>query len=117
ILRKCYQISDVCIVAGSFTNKIGGHNILEPCYYGRPVLFGPHMFTQLESVDMINQYKAGKQVPIEEVYGTLLKWLTHNTKASEVGKNGLQLASESRGSTSRTLNALKPVLDSICKIN
>ena len=38
VLRKCYQAADLAIVAGSFTSKVGGHNIMEPCWYGVPTL-------------------------------------------------------------------------------
>lgn len=115
VLRTCYQLSDVSIVAGSFTNKVGGHNILEPCYYEKPVLFGPHMHTQLELVDMINQYDAGKQTGEDEVTSTLREWLSDQSLTQSIGKKGLRLVSESRGSLQRTLSALKTILSAISK--
>ncbi|MBA2728245.1 MAG: 3-deoxy-D-manno-octulosonic acid transferase, partial [Parachlamydiaceae bacterium] len=42
-LRNSYQIADLAIVAGSYTEKVGGHNILEPLWFGVPTIFGPHM--------------------------------------------------------------------------
>jgi 3-deoxy-D-manno-octulosonic-acid transferase len=45
VLCKFYEIASLAIVGGSF-EKIGGHNILEPLFYGVPTLFGPHMHKQ-----------------------------------------------------------------------
>ena len=41
VLIHCYQIADFALVAGSFTERVGGDNILEPCYFGVPTLCGP----------------------------------------------------------------------------
>lgn len=44
-LNNFYQISNVAVVCGSFT-PVGGHNILEPLFFNKPLLFGPYMETQ-----------------------------------------------------------------------
>ena len=41
-LATLYQLGTVVFVGGSLV-ATGGHNILEPAVYGRPVVFGPHM--------------------------------------------------------------------------
>ncbi len=45
VLCQFYEIALLAIVGGSF-EKIGGHNILEPLFYGVPTLFGPYMHKQ-----------------------------------------------------------------------
>ena len=40
-LRSFYRICDVAIVGGTFVN-VGGHNIIEPAYYCKPVIYGPY---------------------------------------------------------------------------
>lgn len=37
-----YALSDICFVGGSLVDY-GGHNILEPIYFLKPTVFGPHM--------------------------------------------------------------------------
>ncbi|MCK4809748.1 MAG: hypothetical protein KAS99_02280 [Candidatus Omnitrophica bacterium] len=37
-----YSLADICFVGGSLV-KFGGHNILEPLYFLKPTIFGPHM--------------------------------------------------------------------------
>lgn len=110
LLRMCYQLSDIAIVGGSFTDRVGGHNILEPCWYGCPVLFGPHMHTQLELVDLMKQYGAGLQVNREQLRMVLEKWIQDPKERKEIGERGLQLVKDLKGSTQRTMQALEPFL-------
>ena len=107
MLRMCYQLSDIALVAGSFTERVGGHNILEPCWYGKPVLFGPHMHTQVELVEMVKRYRAGEQVSQSELQNILGKWIQNPKEAQELGKNGLRLIHDMQGATTITLDALK----------
>src|SRR5207244_9413711 len=41
-LAQLYQIATAVFVGGSLV-PAGGHNILEPALYGRPIVFGPYM--------------------------------------------------------------------------
>jgi 3-deoxy-D-manno-octulosonic-acid transferase len=40
-LRNLYALADVAFVGGSLV-EVGGHNLLEPAHFKKPVLFGPH---------------------------------------------------------------------------
>ncbi len=110
LLRMCYQLSNLAIVAGSFTDKVGGHNILEPCWYGKPVLFGPHMQTQIELVGLMAQYKAGIQVQPDQLQSILERLLEYPQEAEDIGENGLHLVKNLKGSTKKTLQAIEPLL-------
>ncbi len=50
-LKDFYSISDACFVGGTLGNY-GGHNVLEPAMYAKPVIFGP-------SVSNIKAYAMG----------------------------------------------------------
>lgn len=113
MLRMCYQLSDLAAVGGSFVNCVGGHNILEPCWYGRPVLFGPYMHSQLELVDLINQFQAGEQVTGLELQSALERLLLSSHQREKIGRKGTALIKELRGSTQRTMEALEPLLQEI----
>ncbi len=106
-LRKCYQLADVAIVAGSYTEKVGGHNILEPCWYGVPVIFGPHMYGQPDFVDLITEYQAGMQVSLENVAETVIDLLKDDSKHKVLSDGGFRLSSSVQGATKRTLDLLK----------
>lgn len=42
VLFALYSFADIVYVGGSLA-KIGGHNILEPAYFSKPVVFGKYM--------------------------------------------------------------------------
>lgn len=109
-LRNCYQVCDVALVAGSYTSKIGGHNILEPCWYGKPVIFGPYMHTQVELVRLVQQYGAGVQATLDQLPQQLEHWFNHPAERAKIGQQGLCLIEDVKGSTARTLSVLAPLL-------
>ena len=41
-LAQLFQVATVVFVGGSLVDA-GGHNILEPAVFGKPIVFGPHM--------------------------------------------------------------------------
>ncbi|MCP5508424.1 MAG: 3-deoxy-D-manno-octulosonic acid transferase [Chlamydiales bacterium] len=107
LLRRCYQFADIAVVAGSYTNKVGGHNIIEPCWYGVPVLFGPYMHQQPELVELIKQYQAGMQVDVPQIAEQMSSLLKDDASRQEMGARGLELAGASRGATDKTWHVLE----------
>lgn len=110
LLRQCYQLADVAFVGGSYTAKVGGHNIMEPAWYGVPVVFGPHMHSQPEMVQLIEQYRAGLQVGPEHFSQTILDLLTDAAKRKAIGSAGSKMAQELTGATSRTFQSMRQFL-------
>ena len=48
-LAQLYQLATAVFVGGSLADH-GGHNILEPAVFGKPIVFGPYMqnFAEIE---------------------------------------------------------------------
>ena len=47
-LNNIYAISDVAILGGAFKVDVGGHNPLEPAFFGCKIITGKHFFHQKE---------------------------------------------------------------------
>ncbi len=47
-LNNIYAISDIVILGGAFRDDIGGHNPLEPAFFGCKIITGKHFFHQKE---------------------------------------------------------------------
>ncbi len=110
-LKQCYQLSDLTFVGGSFTPKVGGHNILEPAFFGKPVLFGPYIYSQAELADMVDRYRAGLQITPEDIEATVNQFIAHPELAQQMGKNGLRLINESRGTLDKIFDSLQCLLE------
>lgn len=61
ILKKLYSICDVSFVGGTLTN-VGGHNLLEPLFYRKPLIFGTYLQNVLDISKEILRRKIGYQV-------------------------------------------------------
>ena len=47
-LNNMYAISDIAILGGAFRDDVGGHNPLEPAFFGCKIITGKHFFNQKE---------------------------------------------------------------------
>ncbi|MEN9343292.1 MAG: putative transferase [Chlamydiota bacterium] len=103
ILNACYEIATLAIVAGSYTEKVGGHNVLEPVLKGVPVFFGPHMHTQTELKELVLSYSAGKQVPMQKLLSEVIDFLDSPKKHTTLIEATWQLQALSQKAVDRTV--------------
>ncbi len=54
ILNTFYALADLVVVGGSFVN-FGGHNPLEPAFYGKPVIIGNYHHSCRDSVQRLKE--------------------------------------------------------------
>jgi len=108
-LRRCYQIADVAVVAGSFTPEVGGHNILEPSLYGVPVICGPYMHSQPDFAELMKRYGAGLQISLDRIYPVLYELLNNDAKRISMGQSGLKLWKNECGATKRTCDVIDKI--------
>ena len=47
-LNNIYAISDIAVLGGAFNEDVGGHNPLEPAFFGCQIITGKHFFHQKE---------------------------------------------------------------------
>lgn len=71
-LNICYQLSKFAIVGGSFTDRIGGHNVLEPIMYSCFSVFGNNMSSQEDMKRLVLENKCGQQLTIEDLESFIL---------------------------------------------
>ena len=82
MLNDIYSISDVAILCGAF-EKIGGHNPVEPAYFGNIIISGKNIFNQKALFECITNYYL---INSDEL-GTYLKNI-ENLKRPELTKAG-----------------------------
>lgn len=109
-LRLCYQLSTVAFVGGSLTASVGGHNILEPSFYGKPVLYGPFMHQQMELHSLMQHYGAGIQIDEKGPLSAVDSLLKQPALCQKMGNQGLKLIAESRGALDKTFSGVERLL-------
>ena len=56
-LINLYKISDIVLLCGSFVDKIGGHNPLEPAFFGCRIISGEYFFNQKPLFSLVENLK------------------------------------------------------------
>jgi 3-deoxy-D-manno-octulosonic-acid transferase len=110
-LLSIYEKSALAFVGGSLA-PYGGQNILEPLFFGTPVIFGPHIENFGQIGEIILRGNAGLMVHSEEeLFGTMKDLLSNETARSEMGKRGLQIIADQRQVMERTVRTILERLD------
>ena len=110
-LAQLYQIATVVFVGGSLVD-MGGHNILEPAVFGKPIVFGPYMQNFAEISRTFLDNAAAVQVHSDrELESALLELLGDPVRRARLGAAARALVEANRGAREKTLATIAQVLD------
>jgi 3-deoxy-D-manno-octulosonic-acid transferase len=105
-LASFYKYGDIVFIGGSLV-PVGGHNILEPALYGRPVIFGPHMENFRDSARIVTESGGGVMVrDFDELKGWIERLLSDDGLRISMGILAKDSVLKSQGATERTLEQL-----------
>ena len=89
----------------------GGHNVLEPAYAGRAVLFGPHVEKVREASALLLECGGAQGVAhAGELARAVVEWLGDLEGVAERGAQALRALARHRGATERSLALVERVL-------
>jgi 3-deoxy-D-manno-octulosonic-acid transferase len=110
-LMGFYSLGTLVFVGGSLV-PIGGHNPLEPLFFKKCILFGPHMFHFLEIARRLIEAGGAIQVSGKEaLFSELKRLLLDEVARKEVGEKGHQFLQKHQGATGRMFEEIRPLLD------
>jgi 3-deoxy-D-manno-octulosonic-acid transferase len=109
-LAEVYQIATVVFVGGSLV-PAGGHNILEPAVFGKPIVVGPSMQNFSEIAEAFLANDAAVQVHSErELDLTIESLMSDPVRRARLGAAARALVDANRGAKSRTLEVIEQLL-------
>jgi len=109
-LAQLYQVATAVFVGGSLVDH-GGHNILEPAIFGKPIVFGPHMHNFKEIADTFLSNDAALQVQSDrELDDALLTLVTDPVRRARLGAAARALVEANRGAKTKTLEVIAELL-------
>ena len=109
-LAEVYQIATVVFVGGSLV-RAGGHNILEPAVFGKPIVFGPHMENFAEIAETFLANDAASQVRSDrELETTIVSLMEDPVRRARLGAAARALVDANRGARDRTLAVLAGIV-------
>jgi len=105
-LAELYQIGTVVFVGGSLV-PAGGHNILEPAVFGKPIVFGPHMENFAEIADTFLANGAAVQVRSpRELDEAVVGLMGDPVRRARLGTAARALVEANRGAKDKTMAAI-----------
>jgi 3-deoxy-D-manno-octulosonic-acid transferase len=108
-LAAIYALADVALVGGSLVPR-GGHNVLEPAYFGKPILVGQHTENFRDIVRLFEQADAIVSVEPGQLITTVNQLLRDPSRSAELGARAKQVMDENAGATEQTVSALEVLL-------
>ena len=111
-LPHVYGLGFVGFVGGTLV-PVGGHNLLEPAQWGRPVLFGPYVDHCRDLAHQLLQ--AGGAIQIDQpkdLVTHFLRLLESPTEAEQMGRQALSVVQANRGVVKKNLGFISQLLNS-----
>ena len=106
-LAALFSLADVVFMGGTLSIR-GGHNVLEPALFAKPVIVGPHMENFQAIADEF--HAAGAYVEIESAASlpaAVAQLLDNPAAAREIGDHARACATAGRGASARTAAAVR----------
>lgn len=109
-LARLFEIASAVFVGGSLV-PAGGHNVLEPAAFGKPIVVGPHMenFAEVMQTFLAN----GAAVQVRDARGlerTLAELMRDDARRERLGAAACALVEANRGATRRTMAVMAGLL-------
>ncbi len=110
-LATAYSAADVVFMGGSLS-PAGGHNILEPALWKKPILFGPHMENFRQMAELFIQEDACIQVATpEDLTSAVTTLLADPEKAAAMAGRAHNILRRNRGASIRCSDIIESYIE------
>ncbi|MCM8791935.1 MAG: 3-deoxy-D-manno-octulosonic acid transferase [Candidatus Omnitrophica bacterium] len=112
-LLDFYGIADIVFVGGSFVKK-GGHNILEPALFKKPIIFGPYMFNFQDISEQFLKENAALVVRNQEEFYKIVEEIINEPQRGIImGERAYHLIHRNKGATQKSLEWINSIFSGI----
>jgi 3-deoxy-D-manno-octulosonic-acid transferase len=108
-LSQLFSRADVALIGGSLL-PYGGHNILEPSYWGKPIMFGPHMDNFPIAKEFLNEGAAIMVNNPGDIAHTVIDLLRDTEKAIQMGQKAKSIMNRNTGAVNKALVLVRSLL-------
>lgn len=108
-LSALYASSTVAYVGGSLV-PVGGHNIMEPAYWSKPIIFGPYMHNFPIASDFIKHDAAREVKDGRELAQTVISLIEDKEEAHKMAQKARSLVVKNIGAVERAMKIIREVL-------
>lgn len=108
-LSYTYSKATITFIGGSLL-PFGGHNLLEPAYWSKPLIFGPHMDNFPIATEFLDKSAALEVKDSEEIAKTVKELLENTEKARHIGQNARAIIENNRGAIKKAIDLVRGFL-------
>ncbi|MBZ5674025.1 MAG: tetraacyldisaccharide 4'-kinase [Acidobacteriia bacterium] len=110
-LAGLFERATIVFMGGTLPKR-GGHNILEPAYFSKPVIVGPHMENFAAIMDEFSAADAVIKIDGPNALASTVESLLENPRrAAEIGARAGSLAAAKRGTADRAVQQILAAAD------
>ena len=108
-LGRVYSLATVAFVGGTIAD-IGGHNLLEPALFGRPVVYGPNLGGYLYMAELLEEAGGGVRARADGLADALRPLLSDTLFCDKTGRAARAMVDANRGATERCADVIDKYL-------
>ena len=117
ILFELYALGDLVFCGGTL-EPFGGHNILEPAAWGKPVFYGPHLQKVSDEHNILQALKGGFLVQdSRDLLEQWSFWIQHLSELKRFGENAEGALSKLGGVSARQVEIIMTALSERASLN
>jgi 3-deoxy-D-manno-octulosonic-acid transferase len=111
-LSSAYALGTFIFVGGSLVKR-GGHNVMEPAAWGKPIFFGPHMEHYSDIASSLEREGAAVRIKDGEDLAIKINRLADDERSmSEMGRKAAAFVARHQGAVERNLEVIEELLES-----
>jgi 3-deoxy-D-manno-octulosonic-acid transferase len=116
-LAAAYRFATIVFVGGTLIRR-GGHSIMEPALYSKPIVIGPsvdnfrHIVTEFISHKGVVQIRAGEEnrdLQVQQLTEAFLELLAHPAQRKALGAAARSILDKNRGAAMRTAEKIADI--------
>ncbi len=105
-LSRVFSRVAIAFIGGSLVSA-GGHNVLEPAYWSRPVIFGPHMENFPVAREFLEMSAALEVRDSGETAEAVIRLLEDEGKAADMGRRARAIVDKNRGAVEKAIELVR----------
>jgi len=110
-LASLFRLADAVFMGGTLADR-GGHNLLEPAYFAKPVITGPHLENFPEMAEDFRREQALCEIPNPEALPDGVRCLLENAEMRHsLGEKAHRLSRQGAGATQKAVETAADLID------
>ena len=111
-LSRAFSNITITFIGGSLV-PVGGHNVLEPAYWSKPIIFGPHMENFPIAAEFLERSAALQIEGPGDMAKTVTGLLNDRKMSDSMGRNAKEIVEKNRGAVKKAVELIRSFIGTV----